>query len=110
MGVTDIDDKIIKRSLENYQDYRTLSRHFEGEFFDDMDKLNVRRPYLCCRVTDYMPQIISFVEKLVTMGHGYVAKDGTRKKEKDSKVDIASVLMKMLLFHRIRLFRHKRIR
>jgi len=77
MGITDIDDKIIKRALENGQDYRELSRHFEAEFFTDMDKLNVRRPYLRCRITDYMPQIIDFIDKLVTTGsYGYVAKDG----------------------------------
>jgi len=77
MGVTDIDDKIIKRSLDNGQDFRELSRHFETEFFTDMDRLNVRRPYLCCRITDYMPQIIDFIERLVTTGsYGYVAKDG----------------------------------
>ncbi|XP_014478439.1 PREDICTED: probable cysteine--tRNA ligase, mitochondrial isoform X2 [Dinoponera quadriceps] len=77
MGITDIDDKIIKRSIENKQNFKTLSRHFEMEFLEDMNKLNVRKPYMCCRVTDYVPQIIHFVEKLIATGYGYVAENGS---------------------------------
>jgi len=36
MNVTDIDDKIIKRSWEQNKPFNELSRHFETEFFDDM--------------------------------------------------------------------------
>lgn len=77
MGVTDIDDKIIRRSIESEKDFETLSRHFEAEFFADMNKLNIREPYLRCRVTDYIPQIIQFIERLIAKDDGYVAPDGT---------------------------------
>ncbi|XP_024883349.1 cysteine--tRNA ligase, mitochondrial [Temnothorax curvispinosus] len=77
MGITDIDDKIIRRSIESEKDFKTLSRHFESEFFADMNKLNIREPYLHCRVTDYVPQIVQFIEKLIAKDDGYVAKDGS---------------------------------
>lgn len=76
MGVTDIDDKIIKRSIESEKDFMTLSRYFESEFFEDMNKLNIREPYLRCKVTDYVPQIIQFIERLIAKDFGYVTKDG----------------------------------
>ncbi|KYN03790.1 PREDICTED: probable cysteine--tRNA ligase, mitochondrial [Cyphomyrmex costatus] len=77
MGITDIDDKIIKRSFESEKDFETLSRHFETEFFADMNKLNISEPYLRCRVTDYIPQIIQFIERLIAKDDGYVASDGS---------------------------------
>nr|XP_012235778.1 PREDICTED: probable cysteine--tRNA ligase, mitochondrial isoform X1 [Linepithema humile]XP_012235779.1 PREDICTED: probable cysteine--tRNA ligase, mitochondrial isoform X1 [Linepithema humile] len=77
MGITDIDDKIIKRSNESKMDFISLSRHFETEFLADMNKLNIREPYLYCRVTDYVPQIIEFVEKLIANGYGYITKNGS---------------------------------
>jgi len=76
MGVTNIDDKIIKRSIESGKDFEALSSYFETEFFEDMNKLNIQEPYLRCRVTDYIPQIIQFIERLVVKDDGYVTKDG----------------------------------
>lgn len=76
MGITDIDDKIIKRSIESEKDFKALSEHFEYEFFEDMNKLNIREPYLRCKVTDYVPQIIQFIERLIAKNDGYVTKDG----------------------------------
>lgn len=76
MGITDIDDKIIKCSIESGKDFKTLSKHFETEFYADMNKLNIGEPYLYCRVTDYIPQIIYFIEKLLARNYGYVTQDG----------------------------------
>lgn len=77
MGITDIDDKIIRRSIESGKDFEALSRHFETEFFADMNKLNIREPYLRCRVTNYIPQIIQFIKRLIAKDDGYVTKDGS---------------------------------
>ncbi|XP_011648129.1 probable cysteine--tRNA ligase, mitochondrial isoform X1 [Pogonomyrmex barbatus] len=93
MGITDIDDKIIKRSIESEKDFKTLSRQFEAEFFTDMNELNIRKPYLCCRVTDYIPQIIQFIERLIAKDDGYITKDGsvyfnTNKYKKYGKLSI----------------------
>lgn len=77
MGITDVDDKIIKRALSEGEDIKTLTRHYENEFFEDMRKLNVQKPSITARVTDYMPHIIAFVENLLTKKHGYITSDGS---------------------------------
>ena len=39
MNITDIDDKIIRKSIEQNVDYLQISRKYETEFFEDMKKL-----------------------------------------------------------------------
>lgn len=76
MGITDIDDKIIKRSQDSQQDWKKLTRRYEQEFFSDMKLLNVKSPYLYCRVTDYVPQIVQFVDKILSSKGAYIGGDG----------------------------------
>ncbi|KAK0745173.1 cysteinyl-tRNA synthetase [Apiosordaria backusii] len=61
----------------NHQIYLELSQKFERRFFEDMDSLNVLPPDQLTRVTEYVPQIVRFVEKIVTNGFGYVSPDGS---------------------------------
>ncbi|CAL7950106.1 unnamed protein product [Xylocopa violacea] len=77
MCITDIDDKIIKRAKELKQNYNDLAKHYENEFIEDMKMLNVIKPQLYCRVTDYVPQIIEFVKRIMDKGNAYVSKDGS---------------------------------
>jgi len=42
-----------------------LSRHWEAEFQKDMAALGVRPPAAWLRVSDHMPQIIAFIQRLV---------------------------------------------
>ncbi|RYH28670.1 hypothetical protein EON65_11295 [archaeon] len=80
MGVTDVDDKIIKKGQEkNYaslHDFLQLAYQYELEFFRDMDQLNVQRPHATLRVTEHIPEILQFIQRLVDKQHAYVAKDG----------------------------------
>ena len=73
MNITDIDDKIIIRSKEKNLDPIQLSQIYEKEFFDDMDKLKVKRPDFITRVTEHIPQIINFIQKLENNGLTYVS-------------------------------------
>jgi cysteinyl-tRNA synthetase len=41
MNITDIDDKIIRKALEQNISFEELSRRYENEFLDDMRRLNV---------------------------------------------------------------------
>ncbi|XP_003395414.1 probable cysteine--tRNA ligase, mitochondrial [Bombus terrestris] len=77
MCITDIDDKIIARSKELKQNYKDLTEHYENEFIEDMKMLNVTKPHLYCRVTDYIPQIIQFVKSILDKGNAYTLKDGS---------------------------------
>lgn len=80
MGITDVDDKIIKKGKEkncsSLQDFLLLAYNYELEFFRDMDQLNVERPHATLRVTEHIPDILQFIERLVDKKHAYIAKDG----------------------------------
>jgi cysteinyl-tRNA synthetase len=76
MGVTDIDDKIINRSAERKMSWLTLARFFENEFNKDLEKLNILPPDMSLRVSEFIPDIISYIERLSQRGFTYTTRDG----------------------------------
>jgi len=70
-NVTDIDDKIIIRSSEQKVPFRDLAAKYEAEFFEDMAMLGVQLPDLITRVSEYIPEIIAYIEKLIARGVAY---------------------------------------
>ncbi|GAB5362949.1 hypothetical protein AAMO2058_000842200 [Amorphochlora amoebiformis] len=76
MGVTDIDDKIIKRAKESKEHPLNLARRFEYSFFEDMKSLNVRPPAIRLRVTEHIPRIIEYINKIVQKGYAYHGENG----------------------------------
>ncbi|XP_049872500.1 probable cysteine--tRNA ligase, mitochondrial [Pectinophora gossypiella] len=77
MGVTDIDDKIIRKGLNTNTDYRTVAKQYEHEFWLDMAKLNVEKPMIITRVSDHISSIESFVKTLLDNQQAYATNDGT---------------------------------
>ena len=71
MNITDIDDKIIKASLEHKVPFDEYSRKWETEFLRDMEALNVKPPEVITRVSEYVPDIITYIEKIISNGYGY---------------------------------------
>lgn len=70
-NITDVDDKIINRANELGEEPLSLSRRFTKAYFEDMDKLNVRRANIHPKVSDHIPEIIEFIEGLIKNGHAY---------------------------------------
>lgn len=54
-----------------------LTRKFEDRFFEDMGALNVLTPDVLTRVSEYIPEIVSFVEKIIANKFGYATPDGS---------------------------------
>ena len=75
-NITDVDDKIIKRALENKETCDQLVDRMVVEMYKDFDALNILRPDFEPRATHHIPEIIALVEKLIQRGHAYVADNG----------------------------------
>ncbi|XP_031322182.2 probable cysteine--tRNA ligase, mitochondrial isoform X4 [Camelus dromedarius] len=76
MGVTDVDDKIIKRANEMNVSPASLANLYEEDFKQDMAALKVLPPTVYLRVTDNIPQIIAFIEGVIARGHAYCTAKG----------------------------------
>ncbi|KAK3860994.1 hypothetical protein Pcinc_032989 [Petrolisthes cinctipes] len=77
VGITDIDDKIIKKAQELGVSVQDVSEKYEREFLSDMDRLRVCRPSITPRVTHHIPHIICFIQRILDRSMAYVAHDGS---------------------------------
>jgi len=72
-NVTDIDDKIIRRALENGESIRSLTDRMVDLLHRDADALGIERPDHEPRATDFVPQMLSLIAKLEQQGFAYRA-------------------------------------
>ncbi|MEO8923856.1 MAG: cysteine--tRNA ligase, partial [Caldimonas sp.] len=75
-NITDIDDKIIKRSLERGISIRTLTEEMTEALHQDADALGIERPTHEPRATQYVPQMLEMIATLEKKGLGYRSSDG----------------------------------
>jgi cysteinyl-tRNA synthetase len=75
-NITDIDDKIIRRAVENGETVRLLTDRMIAEMYRDFDALGIERPTHDPRATDYVPQMLRLVKQLEDKGLAYRAEGG----------------------------------
>lgn len=106
MNITDIDDKIIRIANETNNQFDAISRKYESEFLDDMKNLNAELPDVITRVSEFVPEIIAYIEKIIANGYAYesnssvyfdVSKFNDGEKHKYAKLEPTSVNDKELL-------------
>ncbi|XP_043915332.1 cysteine--tRNA ligase, cytoplasmic [Protopterus annectens] len=67
-----LDAELGSRVTEN-SIFSTLPKYWEEEFHKDMEALSVLPPDVLTRVSEYVPEIVTFVKKVVDNGYGYVS-------------------------------------
>ena len=75
-NITDIDDKIIRRSLERGMSIRALTDEMIAAFHEDADALGLERPTHEPQATHYVPQMLEMISTLEAKGLGYRASNG----------------------------------
>ncbi|MCO6430175.1 MAG: cysteine--tRNA ligase [Deltaproteobacteria bacterium] len=75
-NVTDIDDKIIDRVRKTGEDPRALTEGVTERFYAALKEMRVGTPDRIVKVSETMPQIVSYIEALIKKGFAYATKDG----------------------------------
>ncbi len=73
---TDIDDKIIKKAIEEGTDYKTVSEKYIEEFWKDAKGLNFREATVHPKATENIDEIIEIIKTLVEKGYAYPVENG----------------------------------
>jgi len=78
MNITDIDDKIINKIRQlkpdteiSHEQYLNFINEMENHFWNDMDKLGNKKPTIITRVSEYIPQMIEYIQKIMDNGYAY---------------------------------------
>ncbi len=75
-NITDIDDKIIKRAIENGEPISALTNRFIDAMHADSDELGLMHPEQEPRATDYIAQMQGMIGRLIENDLAYQAQDG----------------------------------
>jgi cysteinyl-tRNA synthetase len=84
MNITDVDDKTIKKTIEEFGEGATVgdletytSRYFDA-FLKDLAEINIPEESIeFVKVSDRIPEIINFIKELIKKDYAYKAADGS---------------------------------
>jgi cysteinyl-tRNA synthetase len=71
-NLTDVDDKTIKRSEEMGISLQQLGEKFGDAYFEDIAKLNIKKPDVNPRATQHVSEIIDLIQTLIDKGYAYI--------------------------------------
>jgi len=76
MNITDIDERIIKKSEKTARNTQDIAREFEKSFLDDLKALGIQTIDRFERATDHIPDLIAQIERLISTGYAYETETG----------------------------------
>lgn len=81
MNITDVghltsdadsgDDKMVNSAKKEHKTVMEIAKFYTDKFFDDCDKLNIKKPELVCTATENIDEYIKIIEKLLKDGYAY---------------------------------------
>ena len=75
-NITDVDDKIIERAIQNNESIGDLTQRTIASMQEDFAQLGLVLPNTEPRATDYIPGMIEMIEGLIQKGHAYHSPGG----------------------------------
>lgn len=69
---TDIDDRIINKAIEEKVDESVIAERYIESYEAVLKSLNIEKPDLQPRVSNYIPQIIAYIQTIIDEGSAYV--------------------------------------
>jgi cysteinyl-tRNA synthetase len=75
-NITDIEDKIIKRSQENNEPWQELTKRYIKAMHEDFQTLNLLEADVEPKATDHIPEMLQLVQQLIDKGFAYVGGTG----------------------------------
>src|SRR2546423_14462150 len=73
VNITDVDDKLINRARELKTTVPELAKAMTDDYFECLKKLNVTGIDKFPKATEYVPQMIEMIDKLISKGFAYAA-------------------------------------
>ena len=77
MNLTDVDDKTIRGAIAKKISLNSFTAPFRDAFFEDRRTLRLEEVEHYPAATDYIPQMIAMVQKLIDSGHAYRSANGS---------------------------------
>jgi cysteinyl-tRNA synthetase len=71
MNLTDVDDKLIKKSNEENVPVEKVADKYADAFFEDIEKLGIKKADVYPKATENMAEIIDLIDELVKSGYAY---------------------------------------
>jgi len=75
-NITDIDDKIIKKAIEQKKDIKEITDFYTDAFHKEMTHIGVGRPDIEPKATESLEAMYALIQKLIESGHAYATTDG----------------------------------
>lgn len=77
VNFTDVDDKTIEGAAQAGTSLHDHTAPFVGAFLEDVESLGIAPFSQHPRATAFVPQMVTFIERLVAAGHAYAVRDGS---------------------------------
>ncbi|ATZ16700.1 cysteinyl-tRNA synthetase [Entomoplasma freundtii] len=71
-NITDIDDKIIQKAAQEKQTEKEITDFYIQAYQNDLKNMKVLPPTTTLPISENLPQMIHFIDELVTQGEAYV--------------------------------------
>ena len=94
-NITDIDDKIIKKAIEQKKDIKEITDYYTEAFHKEMQAIGVSRPDIEPKATESLQAMYELIQNLIDKGFAYKTTDG------DVYFDTASDSEYLKLSHRV---------